>query len=393
MLPDGNTGTLLANEDAFAREVLGLGVLGAAEQQAVKYAGAVGVPSLLAGEQKAVLAIEGGDAAAQQQPTVSMEPAAGAAGKVSQPDNAMGMPGPSLPRQQQLPLVPGATFKPPPPPLPPTAALPPAAAAAHAPLFPLVSGLPSMAMQAPALAGIDAASGPASTGMNVSSAGGPPPPSMPHHHSSAVATSMPPQTDQTTAMPGSNFFDVMLKKSILPRGPPAFLEKAYSKDGPLSKEDFYKLQSDYRKRYNLAPLHRGSSTTIGGDDKGDRGEDRRREGSSRHHRDGRQRDSKRDRSRERSRRRRRSRTRSKSRERKSKRSKESEENGTQSQRSSAKGRDNKESRDNKERGREKRKGEQGKESKGGSGGGDGGKKERLEGSSQHDDSVPIRCEK
>ena len=58
-------------------------------------------------------------------------------------------------------------------------------------------------------------------------------------------------------MPGASFFDMYMRAALLPRGPPALLERAYNCAEPLSRYDFERAQDDYRRRFNMS--HKASA--------------------------------------------------------------------------------------------------------------------------------------
>ena len=169
VLPDGQTGTLVANEDAFAREILGLGIISQeATGASMGFGDAGGRTESQSQSQPAVLALD-------------VKPANEPAGDAAT-----------------------------------------AAAAATAPPV-MATGPPVITAPPPMLVGEDELKGP---------------PAAP--------------------MPGASFFDIYMKAALLPRGPPAFLEKAYGGGTPLGRSEFEKMQDMYRQRYNLPPLRRHS---------------------------------------------------------------------------------------------------------------------------------------
>jgi len=155
VLPDGNTGTLVANEDAFAREILGLGALQTADQQTQPAS-------------PGTLAIEG-------------------------PADDKGTPVPKEPAQ-------GAP-----------------ASTGMMPLSISSMGLGSQ-FAAPKLAGMN------------------------------IDLTLKPKESQKRKE-DEDFFENILKSVLLPRGPRAFLKKAYQRKEPLSKKEFEEEQRYYIKKY------------------------------------------------------------------------------------------------------------------------------------------------
>jgi hypothetical protein len=236
VLPDGQTGTLVANEDAFAREILGFGLMQGHQQENGGH-----------GEQQQQQ--QQGTAVEQQQPVLALDnkPAGEENAAIATAAGAV-TGGVSAPLQNL-----GGVLSAPPQPPPPA---------------PLSAGVVAPPTQsAPKLAGEEELS-----------AGAP-------------------------AMPGAAFFDVMMRASMLPRGPPAFLERCFGGAEPLSRREFERGQDEYRFRFNMRPLRRQP--------------DRQRERTPREEKKEEERPKSRKRSRSRSRTRSKSRRRSRSRERSS----------------------------------------------------------------------------
>ena len=170
VLPDGKTGTLVANEDAFAREILGLGAI---QEERPK---------------QEFLAIENGKNSASN--------AADLTKITAEPEEK--------PKQQ------GFAF----------GGLP----------LSLSSLGPSPQFAAPQLAGMD------------------------------IKLNFSMQEDKESNK--EDFFEsIMLKSALMPRGPRAFLEKAYQRDKPLSKDEYEREQVYYREKYGLDERRRHRSSS------------------------------------------------------------------------------------------------------------------------------------
>lgn len=184
VLPDGMTGTLIANEDAFAREILGLPTAAPAP--------AAAAPAASAAEPTAPTARAAAAAAAPAQPEVKQEAQAAlpAPDQLRQPSPAPGQQAPQEAAKPPLllldnkPAVKGGEFAP----VAPQAAVPmPVLARPHSvPVLPQLAGEQELSGAAPK-----------------------PPP--------------------------ANMFNVWLQGGLLPRGPPDFLRRAFDRDDPLPR--------------------------------------------------------------------------------------------------------------------------------------------------------------